>query len=342
MVFAPDRAGPRHPVRSTPARPPGSWRRTSTIDSTFPDGIDGGVLVDARARDLVTAADGTVAVMGKASLGARLEGPSRAILDIWADPPEPGLDALVGVPVAGGFRAAAVAAVGDHAEGRTLLNLLVDDLPGASLVSGYVVQRARPEIGRIADGEAPGSYLDAAIGICAGWQRDGSILVTFGRTGEIPTPLGPPAPLLESGGDPWAWHDLAALPAHSTRRRRRMDLWPDRAGRDRWCFEAHFRDSHADEAGAETVVHEYLVEGTLDAATATILDISARAPVLPWLECPSALDSAGRLVGQPLDDLRRVVRRDFVGQSTCTHLNDTLRALADLDRLLHHAVASGA
>ena len=55
--------------------------------------------------------------------------------------------------------------------------------------------------------------------------------------------------------------------------------------------------------------------------------------MLPWVECPQALGSASRLVGATVDELRAVVRADFVGTSTCTHLNDTLRGLADLPAL---------
>jgi hypothetical protein len=33
-------------------------------------------------------------------------------------------------------------------------------------------------------------------------------------------------------------------------------------------------------------------------------------------------------------ELRNRIRTEFVGISTCTHLNDTLRSLGDLDALL--------
>ena len=36
---------------------------------------------------------------------------------------------------------------------------------------------------------------------------------------------------------------------------------------------------------------------------------------------------------QTVSDLRRRVRKELVGPATCTHLNDTLRELADLDTL---------
>ena len=80
-------------------------------------------------------------------------------------------------------------------------------------------------------------------------------------------------------------------------------------------------------------MHEYAVVATVDATTRTVLTISATAHVLPWQECPQALASAVRLVGEPVTDLRRVVRREFTGTSTCTHLNDVLRLLADVDYL---------
>ena len=56
--------------------------------------------------------------------------------------------------------------------------------------------------------------------------------------------------------------------------------------------------------------------------------------MLPWQECPGAIGSAARIEGMTLSELRDRVRGEFVGTSTCTHLNDTLRAIADLDALL--------
>jgi hypothetical protein len=105
------------------------------------------------------------------------------------------------------------------------------------------------------------------------------------------------------------------------RRARRLDLAPD--GR----FDVHFRDSHLADEG-EIVLHEYAVAGRV--AGGAIVEIEPQARVLPWTECPAALASAQRVVGVALDDLPAVVRADFRGTSTCTHLNDTLRSLADL------------
>jgi hypothetical protein len=56
--------------------------------------------------------------------------------------------------------------------------------------------------------------------------------------------------------------------------------------------------------------------------------------VLPWTECPFAAASAARLDGHAVGELRELVGREFKGTTTCTHLNDLLRSLADLARLV--------
>jgi hypothetical protein len=55
--------------------------------------------------------------------------------------------------------------------------------------------------------------------------------------------------------------------------------------------------------------------------------------VLPYIECPDAAASAGRLTGMSVAELRRRVRQELTGISTCTHLNDLLRSLADIGAL---------
>ena len=116
------------------------------------------------------------------------------------------------------------------------------------------------------------------------------------------------------------------------RRFRRLDLVP--AEDDSAGFQAHFRDSHLDGEGVETIVHEYTVVGTVDTSTRTITSVRADVRVLPWQECPGAINSAERIRGMTLPDMRERIRGEFVGTSTCTHLNDTLRCIADLDALV--------
>ncbi len=342
MLVLPERAGPTDPVTSTPPRVEGSVRRTTNIDSSRPDGLDRDVAVDARARDLSTGLSTDAVRSDTTQLRARIA-PDRTLLEIEADPTEPRLGELVGARVGGGFRARVTECLPDLAEGRTLLHALLDDMPGAALVSGYALQRGGsaliPTGG--AGGDAFRQHILASEDMCAGWARSGTILVAFRDHHTLPTPMGPTAPSLERDDDLLAWHAMEPLADGATRRRRRLDLVPS-SGASGWAFDSHFRDSYRNEHGTESVLHEYLVDGWLEEGRRRIGGAQAEARVLPWIECPAAIASAERLAGRPLRELRREVRAEFVGTSTCTHLNDMFRFLSDLLPLLGLAGGSPA
>ena len=278
----------------------------------------------ARARDLRTGADGSPEVLGEDGFEA-VVAVDRALRRI--DHHDGRLAALVGAPVAGGFRARAVAAVPDEAERLSLLDLLLDDMPGALLVAGYAMQRHPSWNQR----RIPVEHLSGAADQCAGWAVEATILRAIDDTGVVPTPTTAPVVAHADDDDPYAWHDRPVLEPGSMRRARRLDLTELDDGR--LAFDVHFRDTYVDREGVEGALHEYSVAGHIDADTRTVLDVAADAHVLPWVECPIALGSAPRIVGAATDDLRLLVRTDFRGTSTCTHLNDTLRSLADLPAL---------
>jgi hypothetical protein len=347
MDFLPEAAGPHDPILTTIPRPAGSIRRTSNIDTNRPDGLRGGSVVDARARDLRTNLDGTTDVVGEATLQATMTA-THQLLTIGSSPELPALQQLVGVTVGPGFRSRVNEAVAGRCDEGSLLYLLLDDLPGATLVSGYALQRgggldevpislSAPEPPSTSpaapppDAPAPRRTLDFSSrgDLCAGWANDATMMLHIRDTGEIPVPLGPPAPVLERDDDPESWHGMAPLAPHGVRRRRRLDLIAPAATGDGHHINLHFRDSHADEAGTETVLHEYTVTGAVDPEAGRVVAVSARAQVLPWVECPGAVASAGRIDGMEFSALRPRVRKEFVGRSTCTHLNDSLRSLAD-------------
>jgi hypothetical protein len=326
--------GPDHPETHTPARVPRSIRRTSAIDTARPGGVDGDAVMEGRARDLLTRGDGSTDV-SDATVWARVGGLSRLLAEIRTVPGRPPLAELVGAMVGPGFRGRVDRLVTDDRDHRTLLYLLLDDLPGAALVSGYALLHAGA-VGGHHDG-----YLDAAVDQCAGWAAEGGMMQFIRREQRAPVPRGPAAPALAGDDDELAWHALGPLTPHGMRRARRIDVRaPSRPG-GAFEVDAFFRDSHVDGDGRESVVHEYGVTATVDGEARTVVDIAATADVLPWAECPAAVVSAVRLVGQPLADLRPWVRRTFTGTSTCTHLNDTLRGLADVDVLIDRLVAAG-
>ncbi|OBJ59705.1 DUF2889 domain-containing protein [Mycobacterium sp. 1423905.2] len=321
MPFVTDILGPRRPVTDgTPPLVAGRRRRTSTID-THPDEKRGAV-VDLRARDAAKSAAGSVEVLGEIRISAHLS--DQVIDGIQATPHVTGLDALRGSRVGPGFRTKVGTLLAEEAQRATLLHLLLDDWVGAALVSGYATQYTAIISGT--EEKLPAGVADRITGICAGFAPQASLIEYTREHDMIPTGRGPQAPPLHG------LHHVEPLRAQGMRRFRRLDMWPAATGFV--GFDAHFRDSHMDDDLVETIVHEYTVTGTVDELTRTVKSVRAEVRVLPWQECPAAIGSAARIQGMPLAELRDRVRGEFVGTSTCTHLNDTLRAIADLDALL--------
>lgn len=320
------RQGPQDAGAGTPPRRRRSVRRTTTHTCSRPEGLAGNVMVEARGRDLLTRADGTAEVVAAATVEAAVAfARDRTLQSIAVDPPLASPDALLGVRVSSGFRRVLDEAVPDEDRSASLRYQLLDDLPTAVLVSGVAIAAMGyfPPPGRI--------DFSSRADICAGWATGATILTEAAVLGHPPVVAGPPAPPLLVPTDPAGWHELGAMPRHSTRRWRRIDVWTSEAdGASAVSVEAFFRDSHVDGEGTETVVHEYLVTAELEPGTGVFRSCQAQIRVLPWVECPAAAASAERLAGTGAADLRERIRESFVGTSTCTHLNDTLRALAAL------------
>ncbi|MEZ5179833.1 MAG: DUF2889 domain-containing protein [Acidimicrobiales bacterium] len=308
--------GPRAPVTTTPARRPGSVRRTTAIEERWDD-FGKPRRVRASGRDLVTALDGSATVHNAASLSL-VNDTSGAVEELTTSPPEPRLAGMAGVGVRSGFRAAAVALVPEHAERGSVLHQLLDDVPLAAIIATYGLTREHP------DWNIPPEAAERLRDLCAGWADGATMIGTLDATGIFPIPEGPPAPPLESADDPLAWHELGPMERRTVRRVRRLDLW--RVGGGALALEVYFRDSHLGPEGPEDVLHEYTVTAALSADELRFTDVSAVAHTLPWPECPGALGSAGRAVGRTVDELPAVVREDFTGTSTCSHLNDVLRS----------------
>jgi hypothetical protein len=310
------RPGPTNPMTTTPARADNSVRRTSTIDHTFPDGMGEPIVAHVRGRDLRTGEAGRAVVVDELAI--------TLVIDPWtATITDADLPALAGLPARGLARRFAELFPDDAAQ-RSLRYSTLEDFGGAALVSGYAGLRSgaitmTPENTQLAirrQGDA-----------CAGWALDGGAIASIRENGKHAVPIGPPAPALESD-DALGWHSFAPLPLHSVRRRRRTDILE---GGDALHAEHHLRDTYADVDG-EIVMHEYLVHATVD-RDHRLVSIEVDARVLPWEECPGAVASAQRMVGESLDRLAARVREELTGVTTCTHLNSTLRTLADVHAL---------
>jgi hypothetical protein len=310
--------GPQHPLTRTPARVPGSVRRTTTIDITFPDGIGERVVADVRGRDLRTNADGTFDVLEAFAVTITFEAWTMKIVSAE------GAEELAGLELNGTFAPAVIERFPDDAARRSVFYSALEDLRGAQLVSGYAALRE----GLIPDDPTFAEITVARQSdICVGWAGDGSVIETLRTFGHNPIPVGPPAPSIDDD-DPLGWHAVAPLALHTVRRRRRTEVTTNGDG---MRVEHHFRDSHCGR-DTERVMHEYLVDATFGADT-KLATIAVDARVLPWHDCPGATASAPRLIGVALDEFPTRVRSEFRGVTTCTHLNSTLRTLADAHAL---------
>jgi hypothetical protein len=320
------------PADRTPPRRPRSVRRTTTHDSLRGEGLDGPVTVIAQGRDLHTGPDGEPTVLASVRIDATASSPENVLAEITADPADDRLRALAGRKASSGFRRAVEEALPGERDSGTVFYQVLDDLPTALLVSGYAVLAGMQLGGQPIAGGLAGRRRAIPlqqVDMCSGWV-DGGVMVAGLSEGIPPYFEGPFAPE-PATADPWSWHSCPALPPNAMRRRRRLDVW---AGDDVAWVETFFRDSYTRPDGVETVVHEYTVRGAVGLGDGTFRSCVAEYGALPWPECPGALASAGRLAGMPAAGLRQRVRGEFYGVGTCTHLNDTLRALEDVGALI--------
>ena len=322
------------PLDRPPRRHPGSVRRTSSIDMAWPDGPATATHMLGRARDLRTTTDGDIEVLAEDSMVAVVS-LARTIDHIEVDPPRPGIGQLVGAGAGKGLRAAIDAAVPEDRRDHTPLALLLDDIAGASLIGAFAWSRHGGPWSDLyqsrRSGNGPAEMpRRPMVGVCSGFRPGSSALQPDGTPvpgGRSATPVGS----LVDPDDPIGWHPLAELTGVSMRRARRMDVWPDG---DVYRIDAYFRDTCTDPDFDQVAVHEYSVGGVVDAKNLLIRELEAVPRTLPFSECPAAAANVAWLLGRPLPDLRQGVLEVLRGVDCCTHLNDALRALADVAALL--------
>ncbi len=313
------------PAGPAPVRRERSARRTSTIDMTWPGGFGTQLRLDGIARDAVTSdpvEPPAAAAAARTSVGI---GADRTIEDAAADGNHPGLDRLIGCRGGGHLRAALDQHLADERAAGTPLALLLDDVAGASLIAAFGWSRWT------ADWISPPGRTErpSMEGVCIGFAPGSSALA--GRGANMQAHRTSPVGGLVHPDDPHGWHPLPPLPDVSMRRARWIDVWRDG---DAVEIDAGFQDSSGDPEHGRIAVHEYTLRATADAATLTLCRLEIAPRVLPFAECPAAIDHATAMVGTRLRDLRTAVPRQLAGTTGCTHLNDALRALAEVPVLL--------
>lgn len=319
------------PLRQTanpaPLRPAGSIRRTSSVDVTWPDGVMGRRVLHGRARDLRTGAEGESAVLAEAAMEATLD-PERKILALAATPAPPRLQELIGERGGGHLRMVMGEVLPELIDRADPLYLLLDDISGISLISVWAWSLWHPEwLEAIRGPNASAEMIAQKTDVCWGLQRGHSGLDPD-RRGEVGTAEGGE---LRNPADLAGWHDLPELPGVTMRRARRIDVWRE-GGVIR--IDSAFQDSAPRPDGTRAALHEYRLAATVDPATLELLSLEPEPRVLPFGECPGAVQNARALAGSPLPAIRETVLGQLRGPRGCTHLNDALRALADVPRLV--------
>jgi hypothetical protein len=306
----------------------------------WPEGFGTQLRLEGRARDLRTTADGDAVVLAEDALTAGVA-VDRTIEEMAADPPRPALAQLVGARGGSGSREVVDAAVPDERDAGSPLYLLLDDVAAATLIAPFAwsqsaddwMERAAERIAAAAEGGQPRPARRVMEGICAGFRPGSSALapdgtVNLGQRHNVAS-----VPPLVLPDDPRGWHEIPDHPEVAMRRARRIDVWDDGG---EVIVDAMFRDSCWRPDGTEVAVHEYCLDARIDPASGVLTHVVADARVLPYPECPSAAANATKMTGSIVRDLRADVLDRLRGVDSCTHLNDALRALAEVPTLMSH------
>ena len=332
VVELPDPAG------CAPLRRSQSMRRTTTIDVIWPEGREAEAIFDGRGRDCYTESANVPPESAppkevatdriKATLDSH-----RQIVALEAVPNRIDLTSLVGAKAGGYFRQVLVDAMPDENNRGTLLHQLLDDLSGASLVAPWAWSRWPSVLSNEDIQEKMDAARERMEGICTGFAKGSSALV---RGAPIVHRSAVVEPLLNPQ-DELGWHSLAEAKGIAFRRARRIDVWKNSDGD--FEVEAGFQDSATAPDDQRIAVHEYTLTARVDGQAMQLKAINARPHILPFPECPGAIKSISQLVGTPMQALRAQVLERFPKEKGCTHLNDAMRALADVPCLIEQLIS---
>ncbi len=317
-----------NPRGHAPLRNPLSVRRTSSIDMTWPNGRGNTMHFHGVGRDIFTpAGDAKPELICLDEMFADIA-PDRTITNIHATPERDNLDSLIGVRGGGYLRQALNERLPDEQRKGSPLYLLIDDISGTSLIAGWAWSRwPDHNIQTEEELKRRDQHMAQMEGICIGFRPGSSGLVS-GGTAHVHRAS--PVPPLQHPEDPDGWHHLTIHSQVSMRRARRIDVWIDGDVQ----IEATFQDSASAPEGGRIAIHEYSLHISADPDTLAIKQISARPHVLPYPECPSAIGNVAMMVGTPLADMRTQVLEVLPRVRGCTHLNDAMRAVAEVPVLI--------
>ncbi|MFC4295832.1 DUF2889 domain-containing protein [Novosphingobium tardum] len=314
-----------------PVRRPGSVRRTSTIDTSWPEGFGQAMRMEGHARDVLTPAGGGEPVVLAEDRYVIVASPRREILSLETVPARPKAQELVGIRAGGESRAALMRIMAAEREAGAPLYLILDDFAGASLVAGWVWSLWDDRWRERASESGARRTSSSMEGVCTGFAPGSSALDSH-RNPEMREQSSTRVPSLVNPLDAEGWHRLGEQPGVGMRRARRIDLWRDG---DAIAIDVGFQDSGTSPDGGDRIaIHEYHV--TARAREGRLEDLKIDPRILPFRECPGAAALASRILDAPLAELRTQVLETLPGTLGCTHLNDVLRSMAEVPLLARH------
>jgi hypothetical protein len=214
--------------------------------------------------------------------------------------------------------------------------LALDDISGTALVSAFAWSHWHGDFAeRMRARMKPGEFeklMADRVNVCWGLQEGNSGVRGDGPTRDV---AGTEAGDVRNPADPEGWHELFDPEGPGFRRARRIDVTRDPDGGP-IRIDAAFQDSVTLKAGGRGAIHEYNLAVTADPDTLEILTLEPEARILPFSECPGAIHNARRLIGSRISDVRDTVLAQLRGPEGCTHLNDALRALAEVPKLAEY------
>jgi Protein of unknown function (DUF2889) len=308
-----------------------------SIDVSWPQGEFGDRLFIGRCRDWRTpAAGGSGAVIDQAEFRATLAA-DKTITAITATPAPAKIDSLLGMRGGNHLRLFIKETMPElMAEGAPIY-LPLDDLSGTSLVSAFAMSQWHDNwqeiIRQRVGSEEFDSLMAQRINICWGLMEGKS-----GVSGQVHGNIAQAdAGDVRNPADPQGWHDLPDADGPGFRRARRIDVTRDDAA-GLIHISAAFQDSAKRKTEGRVAIHEYDLEATADLATGELLTLTPHPRILPFGECPGAVHNTHRLIGRSLHEIRDAVLEQLRGPQGCTHLNDALRALAEVPKLAGYLI----
>ena len=323
---------PRSTANPAPARTANSVRRTMSIDVSWPEGEAGDRLFIGRCRDYRTPAGGGAgSILDEAEYRATLA-QDKTITAIAATPALAKLDQLVGVRGGNHLRLFIKETMPELISDGAPIYLPLDDISGTSLVSAFAWSQWYEDWAERIRGALPEDQFEKMmadrVNVCWGLQAGNSGMTGGARTNIAEADAGD----VRNPADAEGWHELPESDGPGFRRARRIDVTrDDGAGLIR--IEAAFQDSAKRRTSGRVAIHEYNLSATADLATGELLTLEPEARILPFGECPGAIHNTQRLIGRRLPEIREAVLENLRGPQGCTHLNDVLRALAEVPKL---------